>query len=293
MNVAFAQKEKGQLHLSVSINLCSIYKNFVGIYCSNIHTRREEWVIEMASLLSTLFFWLFNYSVIKLRWRQLCLGCRPPGNPWSAPEGPGKENWQKCVPRLASAPLLQYFEEFTRKSSSSSSARTQCTSLYVQVVLCSPRTVGFEKSAWFNGILAYERAVQHSPLFGRDLSMRVSAPGSGSASRGWAPVRLTLPRRLSGSVPRELARIRMRADTQQSSSAVLPKHTRVSLPCSGRTPSLGSRLVLGFPLIPVHWHAMVKVVTNTVISNFYPVINANNRSSIPFSDHLSSNKGCN
>lgn len=45
--------------------------------------------------------------------------------------------------------------------------------------------------------------------------------------------------------------------------------------------------------LPTHPHSLVKIVTNTVISNIYPVINANNGSNIPFRDHLSSSKGCN
>lgn len=55
---------------------------------------------------------------------------------------------------------------------------------------------------------------------------------------------------------------------------------------------LGEVSCLGLPTQP-HSLRLVKVVTRTVISDFYPVINANIGSNIPFSDHLGSNKGCN
>lgn len=68
-------------------------------------------------------------------------------------------------------------------------------------------------------------------------------------------------------------------------------HTR-SLTMQWVHSELGEVSCLGLPTHPRSL-SLVKEVTSTVISDSYPIINANNGSNIPFSDHLGSNKGCN
>jgi len=141
-------------------------------------------------------------------------------------------------------------------------------------------------------------AVEHSPLFGRDLLLPLgpqrTRPGSGSASGDEAP-RAAHPAgeacgvgTMGTGADRDVSQ--HRAEFLRRASQI---HTHISSRCSGRNLSPRRFLLAGFPLIFIHWHALVKIVTNTVISNICPVINANNGSNIPFNDHLSSNKGCN
>ena len=141
-------------------------------------------------------------------------------------------------------------------------------------------------------------AVQHSPLLGRGLLLPLgpwmTCPSSGSVSRDEAPLAAHPAREPCGvgtmgtGTDQDVSQ--HRAEFLRSASHI---YTHISSQCSGCNLSLRRFLVAGFPLILIHWHSLVKIVTNTVISNIYPVINANNRSNIPFSDHLSSNKGCN
>lgn len=93
----------------------------------------------------------------------------------------------------------------------------------------------------------------------------------------------------AGSVLWEVELIRV--STQQRSSVVLPMDAR-SLSMQWVHTELGEVSCLE---LPTHCHSpsLVKVVTSTVIPDFYPVINTNNGSNIPFGDHLGSNKGCN
>lgn len=176
-------------------------------------------------------------------------------------------------------------------------------SIYVQIVLCNPHSwvwkvclfwwdFGFRVEALmcvlFNTALS-SGGTSCCPLARR---WHVPAPGLwggmkpplGSHPAGEAFVVGTMGTGTDQDVSQH------QAEFLRSASHI---HTHISSQSSGSNLSPRTCLVAGFPLILIHWHTLVKRVTNTVISNIYPVINANNRSNIPFSDPLSSNKGCN
>lgn len=176
------------------------------------------------------------------------------------------------VPRLVSAPHLQYPEELTdTKSSFSASTASPFPSRLSSAIHAD----GLEK---YSGMLVYDL---------KPWCCSTRPPGAEGPLGAPVPAGDTSHPALRAGVKQ------LMVNTEQNSSESASQiHTHISSQCSGR--NISPRfLVAGFPLIPAHWHALVQILTNTVISNTYPVINANNGSNIPFSDHLSSNKGCN